>query len=371
LHEHLADRIDRRRDSEVRVHLLTLFKAKGLEYDTVILPVLDGTTRQDDKQVVAWHEYEGWNGDTRYLLAPIEATGDDSDPIQKLIRQFDREQAGNERDRLLYVATTRAKKNLHLFVELKRNSNGDIATPRKGSLLERLWPVVESECNVFSGVTGTHETSDTWFQPKIRRFDTAWVPPEPPPVLVFARTTTGREPQEVTFDWAGSDAMRIGSVVHRCLQFIVEQNDPAWSDTEAIIRMLREAGVAAAALDASRQKVCSALQTTAASEEGQWALSAHLESACEYPVTVCHNGQTERLIIDRTFVAADGVRWIVDYKTSSHEGGGLDGFLANELERYAGQLVGYCNAMQSLEPDREVRAGLYFPLLGIFSELKR
>jgi len=63
-----------------------------------------------------------------------------------------------------------------------------------------------------------------------------------------------------------------------------------------------------------------------------------------------------------------GVRWIVDYKTSSHEGGGLEEFISNELERYGGQLNSYREAMRALEPGREIRTALYFPLLGLFRE---
>ena len=48
-----------------------------------------------------------------------------------------------------------------------------------------------------------------------------------------------------------------------------------------------------------------------------------------------------RVVIDRSFVDAAGVRWIVDYKTSSHEGAGLDEFLDREQERYRPQLERY------------------------------
>ena len=61
--------------------------------------------------------------------------------------------------------------------------------------------------------------------------------------------------------------------------------------------------------------------------------------------------------IPALFREADGARWIVDYKTSRHEGAGLDGFLDKELERYAPQLAAYARLLES------ARQGLYFPLL--------
>ncbi len=71
----------------------------------------------------------------------------------------------------------------------------------------------------------------------------------------------------------------------------------------------------------------------------------------------------QSLRIDRTFVDAEGVRWIVDWKTSRHEGGDREAFLDRELERYRSQLERYAQAMRTLEPDRPVKTGLYFPLL--------
>ena len=68
------------------------------------------------------------------------------------------------------------------------------------------------------------------------------------------------------------------------------------------------------------------------------------------------------LVIDRTFRDADGQRWVVDYKTSSHEGGDVEGFLTREQERYRTQLDRYAALMRMLD-DEPVRRGLYFPLL--------
>jgi ATP-dependent exoDNAse (exonuclease V) beta subunit len=68
------------------------------------------------------------------------------------------------------------------------------------------------------------------------------------------------------------------------------------------------------------------------------------------------------IVIDRTFIDAKGVRWIVDFKTSTHEGGALETFLDHELERYRAQLLYYARMVRGVG-DEGVRAGLYFPLL--------
>jgi ATP-dependent helicase/nuclease subunit A len=65
--------------------------------------------------------------------------------------------------------------------------------------------------------------------------------------------------------------------------------------------------------------------------------------------------------LDRTFVA-DGVRWIVDYKTGSHAGGDPEGFLDRERERYRAQLERYAAFVRALDP-QPIRVALYFPLV--------
>ena len=69
--------------------------------------------------------------------------------------------------------------------------------------------------------------------------------------------------------------------------------------------------------------------------------------------------------MDRTFTGTDGKRWIVDYKTSGHEGTNVEGFLDQEQERYRAQLARYARALAQGEP---ATLGLYFPLLAGWRE---
>ncbi len=60
--------------------------------------------------------------------------------------------------------------------------------------------------------------------------------------------------------------------------------------------------------------------------------------------------------IDRYFEDDEGTKWVVDYKTSEHEGAGVEVFLDLQRERYEAQLYGYAEAVGG------ARRGLYFPL---------
>ena len=126
---------------------------------------------------------------------------------------------------------------------------------------------------------------------------------------------------------------------------------------------LAELGVPAERRQAAVERIASAVSRTLEDERGRWLLDArHTSSANELALTGRIDGTTVSVVIDRTFVDETGIRWIVDYKSSSHEGADLDGFLASEQERYRPQLERYASLMRHLGPE-PIRLGLYFPLL--------
>ncbi|MGP1609083.1 MAG: UvrD-helicase domain-containing protein, partial [Burkholderiales bacterium] len=101
-------------DADDSLQIMTIHKAKGLEFDVVIVPGLARSPRHDDKKLFLWTEQPGADG-TDLLLAPINAAGDAGDPIYAWIAQFNSEKQSLEDGRLLYVAATRAKRQLHLL----------------------------------------------------------------------------------------------------------------------------------------------------------------------------------------------------------------------------------------------------------------
>src|SRR5690606_14037174 len=113
------------------------------------------------------------------------------------------------------------------------------------------------------------------------------------------------------------------------------------------------------AADSVRQ----ALENTLFDPRGSWLMDGRHEALrCEYPLSGVLDGRLVNVVLDRTFVDTGGVRWIVDYKTSRHEGPDLERFLDREQERYRGQLERYAALMRRLDA-RPIRLGLYFPLL--------
>ncbi len=100
--------------SQARVQLMTIHKAKGLEFDCVILPRLHQGQGQSSQELLLWLS-QGY-GDP--VLAPIPQKRQ-THPLYDYIRSIEVDKNSHERMRLLYVALTRAKNELHLFAQVK------------------------------------------------------------------------------------------------------------------------------------------------------------------------------------------------------------------------------------------------------------
>ncbi|MCH8157897.1 MAG: UvrD-helicase domain-containing protein [Nitrospinae bacterium] len=164
-------------EEENPVQIMTMHKAKGLEFDFVILPGLGKISKSEEKRLVYWMPH----GD-ELLVAPIEEKGGQSSQIYNFLARFDQEKSDFESLRLLYVAATRAKTQLHLFGHL---SKGDNPAPQKRSLLHKLWPHVgdewTAEPHAEEALTDTPEEEPPGRGPTIRRLPTDFHLPDPAP----------------------------------------------------------------------------------------------------------------------------------------------------------------------------------------------
>ena len=350
------------------LQLLTVHKAKGLEFDTVILPGLGRRTRSDDQRLLMWLEYIR-DGELRLLLAPIHKVGGDKDPVYDYLRKVHATKSGQESTRLLYVAATRARRRLHLLGHTRLNQDGTaFKAPDPRALLSKIWGVVEADfVEALRGVDG----EDAWL-PKdaelagipFRRLSLAWTAPAPPEDIAWNAASPADSEQvgvhRPVFEWVSELHRRVGIVVHRMLQEMhARERLTVREDTLRVA--LRSEGLDGEKLDEALARAIVALGNAAADEQGRWILSGHEEDQREYALSTVVERKVRRFVLDRTFVD-DGVRWIIDYKTSTHEGSGRDAFLDNEQMRYREQMEGYARVMRSLDP-RPIRLGLYFPLV--------
>ncbi len=349
-----------------QVELLTMHGAKGLQWDTVILCGLGKTARAKDKDVLVQTETNTHQG-KRLLLSPLPQHG--KNQTYELIRNFEKERDNLEIARLLYVACTRAEHALHLFGEVNKND-----APASSSLLALL---MLDDMSCFDAQVVRHEPlpeAETAQQtePKMQRLTPSFAAPQPFAAIASSQQrddniAANHKPE---FSWAGVSAKAVGIALHAALQQLAEQGIDA-ADNQKLSDLMRAVlhreGMSAAHLDKTLKRCEYGLQQCLHSERAQWILAdTHQEQHNEWALTYAEDGVCKHLVLDRSFIDTQGTRWIIDYKTGSHRGEGLDDFLDQELIRYTQdtpQLPNYVKVVQALEPQRKIKAALYFPMV--------
>jgi ATP-dependent helicase/nuclease subunit A len=364
-----------------KLQIMTIHKSKGLEFDTVILPGLANSPRHLDEPLVSWIEWNDPYGDSELLLAPVTAKGQERDPVYTFVRSLEKKKEENESARLLYVAATRAKKKLHLVARVEHDEKEDFGAlkpPRRGTFLELLWPVSESEFSLSSNPMTELTPQQTPNVPplQIRRLRKDWKPPELPADLVVPKIELldDERTEEPKFEWAGETVKHVGTVVHRVLQQVGREGLPRWNADRLralepyLSSKLSAAGVPPDALPGAVNRCQTALKEALSSRKGRWILDPrHQEARSEYAISGVWGGRLVRSVVDRTFVDSSGTRWVIDYKTGTHQGTDSETFLEREVERYRPQLNRYARLLKRMD-GRPVKMGLYFPLLKAWRE---
>jgi ATP-dependent exoDNAse (exonuclease V) beta subunit len=311
--------------ADPRLQFMTIHKSKGLEFDTVILPGLDGSNPPDDAKLVIWEEVTTADGDIALVAAPFVPTALKRQQTgvapYDYLNDLDKTRAAYEDARVLYVAATRAERQLHLLGIAKPDKNGD-PQPRKNTFLQLLWPAVSAHFNHEQDIVARYpqqsqQADIRQFVPKLIRLTEAASP------AVLKSTTEGMtagDAPAATDSTANKLEAEIGTLAHLYLQLIAEQGLAAWaahvstgcqSLLTAMQRWFAQQGYLQADAVTASQQVATLLTTTLQSEAGRWVLSAHPQAASELAIEQL---AASKKVIDRTFVA-DSVRWIVDYKS--------------------------------------------------------
>lgn len=364
-------------NSSARLQVMTMHRAKGLQFDHVLLYGLGRIPRGGERSVLSWFDIPGEHADAEKIISPVGRRADlENDPIHRFIELTEAAKDRHEVGRLLYVACTRARKSLHLVGHTLVSADGaSWRAPDGRSLLSLLWPAIETQFEqAFEPQQNGDSSVDTdrWLLPQRRSIRPGWQLPDATPVPgQELDVDPGSEARKVEYYWVGAEARIAGTIVHRCLQFAVQGGAgmDAISDRrlqEFTDRWLRELGVApGATMERIRDRVDAALAGVRDDPRGHWLLSG--DGHAELALSGVVDGVVESGIMDRVRID-DGTHWIVDYKTSTHEGGDLEGFLAAEAERYRDQLTRY-SVLYSAYSGVDAHCALYFPLLQAFVEV--
>src|SRR5665213_1805121 len=139
--------------SSCGVQVMTIHKSKGLEFEVVIVAELQAGCGSTRGTLLSWLERGVASADdspdaTEFLVAPIPPKGADRGKAKEWVDHMRSEREAQETRRILYVATTRAREELHLFArphyKVDQGGESSLCEPSR-SLLSTAWPALENE----------------------------------------------------------------------------------------------------------------------------------------------------------------------------------------------------------------------------------
>ncbi len=326
------------------VQIMTIHKAKGLEFDVVILPDLDKSIRSFDQELLLLEQRDY---DHQYLLfAPIRAADQEEDPIYKYLAWCRRQRAEYETLREFYVAVTRARKRLYCLANIDEAKN-------VSGMLKRVW---ESLGHQFSSCT---EGQALTIEPdrSLRRLPQTWFTELQAKALPISKI------QQPLRAWDINWVNHAGTLLHRMLchiaQIGIDNLSASYISTvpEICRQHLRARGLPLEEQGKIQGIIQTALDNMFSDPFGRKILSAqHKESYTEWRLTTLEADQFKNVRLDRVFLDQDDILWLIDYKLV------LDQNLTAAIDSYTPQIQQYALLLADLKPTHKLKCGLYFPL---------
>ena len=320
------------------IHIMTMHKSKGLEYDAVILPMLGSTSLSHTARMSCLIARNNRNEVSGILLPPGNDDQRQAWPqLEPHIEVWKQKQLKEARN-LLYVALTRAARANYILVNGKTLSGNKDEAATFGAMLQEALEI--PPCNP-SEITTLYEQAPenvNWHKrPPVSTPETAEEEPitlQPPAPQRKHITPSDIAPVHSagpqSSNTSGSD---FGTAVHECFEQItwLNKEQPEWLQAPA----LPEQRTVAAAL---QQPDVAALYTHHAGQE------AYNEQSVEAitPANEWVSGTIDRLILDSDSMGKITAAHIIDFKTNrptSKEG--YASFHDWLMEHYAPQMRQY------------------------------
>lgn len=336
--------------SESGIEVMTIHKAKGLEFDTVIL-MGSGRSRSGsrERELLHFKRLHRGPGNAGSLVAPVVEPGKPHSRAAQLCRALSARDSAAEEVRLLYVGLTRARHRLYLPISSKS------ARPPRSSLIAPIWEGL----NVGEPPSLTPDSSEPSNQQALLEripltvFDALPRPPDEP------------EHDLIQHDRFDQQAAAVGTVFHRLAEHAVGRvsDGSATKHDRELRRELARLGLGGDELEQARETVLECFGSMLKDPRGRWLLEDHERGASELALVMLEDGEARSYAVDRTFLA-EGVCWIVDYKTSAlPKGVNVDTYLHGQRTTYLDQLRGYGRALAQFTAE-PIRLALYYPQFG-------
>ncbi len=387
--------------NENGVHLMTIHKSKGLEFEVVLVPDLHAQGRLTHQRMIAWlerglAEQDESGAVTEFLVAPQQSKGADPGKSKAWVEQVYRTREQQEMRRILYVAATRAREELHFFTRIPyQESRDEPLAPPARSLLATAWPALSTEAQAqytatrneqtrtkISDIAASGEIPPILFLPEkpalLRRLPADY---EPPALACAASRSTigGLSEQSLYARHEGGLLSRaLGTAVHAFFAEMARLS--AALDPEAahniihgimpqVAAQVRAGGVERTQAETIAAQAWEIAQKAFGDPVAQWILAPHAEAAAEARWTGVIDGALRNVQADRIFRAGnepmtkgENTWWIVDYKTTHAEDSDPKAALPRLRSLFAPQLELYARVLRLMYgADAQVRTGLYYP----------
>ena len=404
--------------SDCGVQLMTIHKSKGLEFEVVIVPELQAGNGRGKPRMLSWLERGLTEPDesdeiTEFLIAPFQRKGADCGKAKEWVDRVYRERESQETRRILYVAATRAREELHLFARpaCKEESGDFTLVEPVNSLLATAWPALEEEVRrrfedwkAARAASATQESqeiasiaasgeSNLLVMPSparatlLRRLPLDYQPapdealghPAKDSTVIGLGMGSGIGPRRLYARHEGGLLSRaLGTAVHTLLEELARLRAKLdWEATRSALLQF-EPGIAAQARAVGLDQP---LATRIAAEAhqlalkasydpiGSWILSPHAGAASEAGWTGVMAGGLRSVRVDRIFQAGlapctegDDCWWIIDYKTAHADNMDPAQALPGLRQLFAPQVEAYSELLRKLHgTEARIIAGLYYP----------
>ncbi len=404
--------------SDYGVQLMTIHKSKGLEFEVVIVPELQAANGRGKPRMLSWLERGLAEPDesgeiTEFLIAPFQRKGADRGKAKEWVDRVYREREVQETRRILYVAATRAREELHLFARpacKEENGNFTLVEPTN-SLLATAWPALEEEVRKgFEDWKSARAASESQNSQEIASIAASGesnilVMPSPARPTLLRRLPLDYHPspsEAVSHAAADSTVVGLGmeseirlaqlyarheggllsrvlgTAVHALLGEIARLRTRVdWEAARSALLQFEPritAQARAVGLDQpSATRVAAEARQIAlrASHDplGSWILSPHAGAVSETAWTGVAAGGLRSVRVDRVFQAGsapcsegEDCWWIIDYKTAHANSIDPAQALPGLRRLFAPQVEAYSELLRKLHgAETRIIAGLYYP----------
>nr|BAW82254.1 ATP-dependent DNA helicase [Calyptogena nautilei symbiont] len=319
---------------DARIKLMTIHEAKGLEFELVVILGLGRTPQNNKPSIIHLQEFSNRS----LLLAPIRAyTQLDDSRTYTYLKHVESQKNKFETMRLLYVAMTRAKHEIHLLGTLNQSNQASSNT-----FLKLLAPIFQHQFDKFT--LSTIENN----QPPIRA----------PELVRYVKpleydNLLDESMEEMDFQLSVDSQYKslLGTLLHQYYE------DGLFSpDRQSISVRLVEFGVGNMDIDSYIDFIVNMLNLTKQDKHFSWLFKQRTSTKVEAEFI----SDKRSVIIDRLFIDED-ILWIIDFKTTRQANNeSIAQFIQRQKIKHTQQLLSY-KVVLSACYSMEIKCALYCP----------